>query len=288
MRSNASMASLFFRILTPILNLTVLGEGRMFCPKCGTLAQDDDQYCANCGGKLPDSIIESQSTDNAVTTPTNKSPLTKVQGRIYPGMFVRFCAALIDGFVVLIFMAGMFFLQMQAHYNGFYRLNDNYFAEILFLAGSITLTLLYFMIFECLPMQATLGKYILGMKVIAIGEKRLYPGRALLRNLVKLLSWATFGIGFLVAGFNANRQALHDKASGCLVVRRKAGEQEIVATTTSMHKVSFGLMPSVLLSLAVTIALGLGFNYVYQGVFLDPSAYEDPKVAGGHGSNKSK
>ena len=132
----------------------------------------------------------------------------------------------------------------------------------------------------------SIGKLILGMKRDCIGDKRLHPGRALLRNLVKLLSWASFGIGFLMASFSTHRQALHDKVSGCLVVRRKAGQQQIAGAAAGMRKVPFAWLPSLLLSLAVVIALGAGFRYVYLGVFLDPSTYDDPKVAGGHASIK--
>jgi uncharacterized RDD family membrane protein YckC len=45
-------------------------------------------------------------------------------------------------------------------------------------------------------------------------------GRASGRYFAALISTITFGIGYLLAAFTPQKQALHDLISGCLVVRR--------------------------------------------------------------------
>jgi uncharacterized RDD family membrane protein YckC len=68
--------------------------------------------------------------------------------------------------------------------------------------------------------QATLGKKALGLVVTTVGGEPISFGRALGRNLAKLLSSLILMIGFLMAGFTAKKQALHDLLADCLVVRK--------------------------------------------------------------------
>lgn len=64
----------------------------------------------------------------------------------------------------------------------------------------------------------TLGKGIVGLRVVAVGGGPLGPGRAALRVLVFPFSFI-FGLGFVPAVLGRNRRALHDLV---------AGSQEIV------------------------------------------------------------
>jgi uncharacterized RDD family membrane protein YckC len=41
------------------------------------------------------------------------------------------------------------------------------------------------------------------------------------RTLAKYLSILTVGIGFVICGFTKKKQALHDKITRCLVLRRQ-------------------------------------------------------------------
>jgi uncharacterized RDD family membrane protein YckC len=56
--------------------------------------------------------------------------------------------------------------------------------------------------------------------VVDLAGHRLSFARASGRFFGKILSSMTLLIGFLMAGFTARKQALHDMLAGCLVIRR--------------------------------------------------------------------
>jgi uncharacterized RDD family membrane protein YckC len=71
--------------------------------------------------------------------------------------------------------------------------------------------------------QATVGKIALGIQVTDLNGDRVSFGRALGRNLAKILSALILYIGFIMAAFTERKQGLHDMIAGTLVVKR--GEQ---------------------------------------------------------------
>jgi uncharacterized RDD family membrane protein YckC len=81
---------------------------------------------------------------------------------------------------------------------------------------------LYFPVLECSSLQATPGKLALGIKVTDMQGNRIGFGRALGRNLAKIISAIILYIGFIMAGFTQKKQALHDMIAGCLVVAKSA------------------------------------------------------------------
>jgi uncharacterized RDD family membrane protein YckC len=65
----------------------------------------------------------------------------------------------------------------------------------------------------------TLGKHIMKIKVVTIGDGTLLSFSAsLLRALVRVVDEALFYIGFLPAFFSPTRQTLHDRVSRSVVV----------------------------------------------------------------------
>ena len=62
----------------------------------------------------------------------------------------------------------------------------------------------------------TIGKRICGIKVIAADGRPCSVGRALGRALATFLSVITFMIGYLMAGFDHQKRALHDHVAGTL------------------------------------------------------------------------
>lgn len=66
----------------------------------------------------------------------------------------------------------------------------------------------------------TIGKWATGLRIEKMDGRDLSVVRALLRHLIGYpLSFLTFGLGFLVAAFNAHGRALHDLVAGTVVVR---------------------------------------------------------------------
>lgn len=79
---------------------------------------------------------------------------------------------------------------------------------------------LYFAFMESSQSQATLGKKVLGLKVKDTVGNRITFGRATGRHFGKVVSGLILCIGFIMAGFTAKKQALHDYIAGTLVVKK--------------------------------------------------------------------
>jgi uncharacterized RDD family membrane protein YckC len=78
----------------------------------------------------------------------------------------------------------------------------------------------YYAAMESSTSQATVGKMALGIQVTDLEGNRISFGKALGRNLAKILSALIFYIGFIMAAFTAKKQALHDMIAGTLVVKK--------------------------------------------------------------------
>ena len=84
----------------------------------------------------------------------------------------------------------------------------------------MVLAWLYFAVCETSRWQATPGKLVLGLRVVDERGRRIGFARASARCFGKILSVLLLGIGFLMAGWTARKQALHDLVAGCCVVRK--------------------------------------------------------------------
>lgn len=78
--------------------------------------------------------------------------------------------------------------------------------------------LFYYVYLESSSWQATPGKKIMGIKVTDLNGDRISFWRSLGRYLGMTLSSFILGIGYLMCGWTAKKQCLHDMLAGCLVV----------------------------------------------------------------------
>lgn len=88
---------------------------------------------------------------------------------------------------------------------------------------SFIIQILYFAIMESSKYQATLGKMALGIMVTDTDGMRISFGRALGRNLGKMISSLILMIGYLMVAFTSRKQGLHDLMAGTLVIRKTPG-----------------------------------------------------------------
>ena len=142
----------------------------------------------------------------------------------YAGFWRRFVAMLIDSFILSIIQIGVvlilvFGASVKAGYWPFEEMINQ-------LGG--WMDVLWFILFwlyvagmESSSKQATLGKMALGLQVTDSEGNRITFLRATGRNMAKLLSFMTLMIGYLMAAFTKKKQALHDQAANCLVIKRK-------------------------------------------------------------------
>ena len=78
--------------------------------------------------------------------------------------------------------------------------------------------IIYHIVMECSPKQATYGKQILKIKVCDLEGRRISIGRSISRNLFKIFSLITV-IGYLLSFFNKKQQCLHDIMAETLVMK---------------------------------------------------------------------
>jgi len=70
----------------------------------------------------------------------------------------------------------------------------------------------------------TIGKWATGLRIERLDGEPLGFGHATLRHTVGyLVSLLTLGLGFLLAAFDAEGRALHDRIAGTIVVREVGG-----------------------------------------------------------------
>ncbi len=85
----------------------------------------------------------------------------------------------------------------------------------------VLLQLLYWPLMHASARQATVGKQMLGLKVMRAGTgERISIPRALARDVVgKIISSLVLGLGYLIAAFTARKQGLHDYVAATVVLR---------------------------------------------------------------------
>jgi uncharacterized RDD family membrane protein YckC len=67
----------------------------------------------------------------------------------------------------------------------------------------------------------TIGKLALGLQIIRLDGSRLSFGQAAGRYFAKILSGIILYIGFIMAGLDAEKRALHDRICNTLVIYSK-------------------------------------------------------------------
>lgn len=188
----------------------------MFCARCGKEVPEGTRVCPSCGMEAGAAAVG--------------APLP------YAGFWIRFAAHLIDNlilgiplgiaFVVLIFMfarsGGMMHVNPPVDPSEAAARFAPMFLAILFpaLFLSLIVTWLYYAGLESSARQATFGKSVMSLRVTNAEGRRLSFGHATGRYFAKIISgMIPFGIGYIMAGFTAKKQALHDMIAGTLVMR---------------------------------------------------------------------
>ncbi len=154
----------------------------------------------------------------------------------YAGFWKRFVAYIIDSIIISI-VCGILLIPFLAMVGlGVFSMQDSdlsYDSEtavslivamiagyVVLIAGCAVAGWLYFALMESSGQQGTLGKMALSIKVTDMNGNRISFGRATGRYFAKIISSLTLCIGYIMAGFTQQKQALHDIIAGCLVVNK--------------------------------------------------------------------
>ena len=139
----------------------------------------------------------------------------------YAGFWRRFAAYLIDSMVIafaLTNFASLLSRQLVVSITNAQTLNT--YLAIAISVMSLLLTWAYYSGMESSPLQATIGKLVVGIYVTDLQGQRISFGRATGRWFGKIISGAILLIGYLMAGFTEKKQALHDMMARCLVLMK--------------------------------------------------------------------
>jgi uncharacterized RDD family membrane protein YckC len=143
----------------------------------------------------------------------------------FVGFWRRFAAYAIDiiPITLVLFLLFYFFLGFDAALRAYF---DNRAAfleqrnQIRDLAFIIWI--LYCAFAESSSLQGTLGKKLLGIKVVDREGQRLGFGRAIARNLAKIISFIPLGLGFLWVAFSKEKKGWHDMIAKTYVAHDSA------------------------------------------------------------------
>jgi uncharacterized RDD family membrane protein YckC len=224
----------------------------MFCSKCGTQVAETAAFCPSCGqttgnapaaprgiplapggGFVPPSSESVPPLRVAPAPPAPSYPVAypvAAPATAYAGFWLRFVAWIIDrillgvsfSFISVPIMAasGLRDIMMNHPPQTLPELFGLFSMLSRLIALAIVFNWLYYALLESSAWQATLGKKALGLEVTDMAGQRISFARATGRYFGKIVSAFILMIGFIMAGFTAQKQALHDMMAGCLVIRK--------------------------------------------------------------------
>jgi len=195
----------------------------------GQLAPTDSYWTEGMADWLP--VAQFVATHRELTA---NFPLPRTTE--YAGFWLRFLAYFIDSLLLgmpLQFINGLLFGEQMTQFNSVLKANPNNDAVIMaafseFLPAMSAMMaigtfagLIYNVALTTSSLQATVGKKLLGIKVTNEHGGRISVGQAIGRELGKFLSGFIFMIGYIMAGVDARKQALHDKLAKtfCIVAK---------------------------------------------------------------------
>jgi uncharacterized RDD family membrane protein YckC len=200
--------------------------------------QPQQSFCTECGRpSLPDELA---SFGGHMVCPDCKNTyVQKLREGVAPGarafrfggFWIRFVAYLLDG-IILAVVAGIFsaFLFPTFMSRGLVRNSnptpDEALAMILPMMGMMGAMVLLNMMVGCsyetffiARLGATPGKMALGLKVIRPDGGPITAGRAAGRYFAKMISSMILMIGYIIAGFDSEKRALHDMICDTRVIK---------------------------------------------------------------------
>lgn len=130
----------------------------------------------------------------------------------YGGFWIRFAAAVIDALILEVAFIPIEYVV----YNAAYQSGSKTVALIVIWIPVVVAFGYYILMTGAFG--ATLGKMALGLRVIRTDGTPVGYGRATIREFAKILSGCICYIGYIMAGFDERKQALHDKIASTFVI----------------------------------------------------------------------
>jgi uncharacterized RDD family membrane protein YckC len=198
--------------------------------------QPQARFCTNCGRPFaPGDLLQ---IGNATVCASCKDVMMQRlregavpggllhQGRQYAGFWIRFVAVFIDG-IILNVVGTVIYLPFMLVLGGMGRSTTDptvilgsavgIFSVLLLLNVAIAATYESWFVAN---KGATPGKMVLSLEVIRTDGTRPGGGLAIGRFFAKQVSALTLGIGYIMAGLDDEKRALHDRICNTRVIRK--------------------------------------------------------------------
>jgi len=193
-----------------------------YCLSCGSQLGPADAFCPNCGTR-PDSAGPSSNGPKAragTPPPQFSGALDGVQ---YKGVMPRFMAALIDGVLYLILaiaLASQFGSTSATASSGF---EASFNLQGWPAALSALLSMGYMVLMEGY-LGGTVGKLLLGIRVVDAAGNRPGFARALIRNVLRIIDALPlfYLLGIILVATGKQKRRIGDMAAGTYVVARSS------------------------------------------------------------------
>ena len=140
----------------------------------------------------------------------------------FKGFLIRFLAFMID-IVVAIFAILAVAIVFLIFFDSLFGIEAGFFAAlIMFILAGLAAQFLYKPLMEASEYQGTIGKIVLGMKVVDRNGQKITVAKSFIRTIVYLIEHAIpFGsLAFLIIAFTDENQGLHDMAAETYVVSK--------------------------------------------------------------------
>lgn len=198
----------------------------------------DVRYCSQCGQPAPlDQLARFGET--LICPNCKNSFVQKLREGVAPvqpafhygGFWIRFVAQLIDSIILGVAGSAVQLLLLGSAFRPFANMRpdlppDQALEAFGALMGTLALSMLVGVVigasyegFFVSRVGATPGKMVLGLKVVRPDGGPVTPGRAFGRYFAKWLSSITLCIGYIIAGFDAQKRAMHDMIVDTRVIK---------------------------------------------------------------------
>lgn len=188
------------------------------CSQCGRMFAHSDlvQIAGNwvCGGCKPAFLSRVMASGASANTQWQ-----------YGGFWIRFVAVFLDGILLQLVRVALSLLILGIVTTPFRPRSST---PAAFSGAVLTLTLVTFLVaflYEVIMIRyfgATLGKMAVGVKVIRTDGSAVGWGISVGRYFMKIISYIILFIGYIIAGFDPEKRALHDRACDTRVVYKRS------------------------------------------------------------------
>jgi len=201
-------------------------------PSAFKAAPGETRFCSECGRSYPADELVAFGTSlvcaacKPVFTQKLREGIRPAGVTQYAGFWIRYLAVIVDSMVlgilaVIVLAIGLVLFPIDLGNMGRSQAD---FLQLVKLEGLVWLSILLFgAVYETLMIgryAATLGKMACSLRVVKSDGGPLSYGRSLGRHFAKHLSSFLFGIGYIMAGLDDEKRALHDRICDTRVIRK--------------------------------------------------------------------